>query len=55
VLQTRLREEFHIEIPVIHWKGIVGVRASYQAYNTPEDMETLLDALSVLLPQLATG
>jgi isopenicillin-N epimerase len=54
-LQTRLREEFHIEIPVIHWRGMVGVRASYQAYNSPNDMETLLDALSVLLPQMAVS
>jgi isopenicillin-N epimerase len=51
-LGRRLREEFHVEIPIIEWNGLVGIRASYQAYNTPEDMEILLDALSVILPQI---
>jgi isopenicillin-N epimerase len=53
VLVRRLREEFNVEIPVTQWNGKIGIRASYQGYNTPEDMEVLLDALSVLLPQVA--
>jgi len=52
ILAQRLREEFRVEIPITQWNGKLGIRASYQAYNTPDDMEVLLDALSVLLPQL---
>jgi isopenicillin-N epimerase len=53
LLGRRLREEFNVEVPITQWNGNIGIRASYQGYNTPEDMEVLLDALSVLLPQVA--
>lgn len=52
-LARRLRDEFRVEIPITQWNGKIGIRASYQAYNTPDDMEVLLDALSVLLPQIS--
>ncbi len=51
-LKTRLYDEFHIEIPVVHWNGRDFVRISIQGYNTQAEVEQLVAALSVLLPQL---
>lgn len=52
-LSRRLLEEHHIEIPVIGWNGLRGVRASFQGYNTRADLDALVEALRALLPQLA--
>jgi isopenicillin-N epimerase len=51
-LKTRLYDEFHIEIPVVHWNGRDFVRISIQGYNTQAEVEQLVTALSILLPQL---
>jgi isopenicillin-N epimerase len=51
-LKRRLYDEFRIEIPLIHWNGQHFARISIQGYNTATDVERLLTALSVLLPQL---
>jgi isopenicillin-N epimerase len=51
-LKRRLYDEFKIEIPVINWNGRHFVRISIQGYNTRADVEALLQALHVLLPEL---
>jgi isopenicillin-N epimerase len=52
VLKNRLYDEFHIEVPLIDWNEQHFVRISVQAYNTRDDIDHLVDALQVLLPQL---
>lgn len=49
-LKIRLYDEFHIEIPVHVWNELPLMRISVQGYNTPQDMEALLQALQQLLP-----
>ncbi len=48
-LQTRLMDEFKIEVPIVVWNGKPYIRVSIQAYNTPEDVERLVEALDVSL------
>lgn len=48
-LHDRLYDEFHIEVPIIEWKGRKLVRCSFQAYNTPEDANALVNALKQIL------
>ena len=48
-LKTRLYDEFRIEIPRISWNGQAFLRASFQAYNTEEDIDRLIEALRVCL------
>jgi isopenicillin-N epimerase len=43
--QTRLREEFSIEVPVIRFDGRWVLRVSVQGYNSPSDLEALVSAL----------
>jgi isopenicillin-N epimerase len=47
-VKARLYDEFRIEIPWIHHNGRVGLRASFQAYNTPADVDALETALRVI-------
>ena len=49
-LNNRLYDQYQIEIPVVEWNGLKMVRISVQAYNTPEDLKTLVEALSLELP-----
>jgi isopenicillin-N epimerase len=51
-LKVRMYDEFRIEIPVVHWNGRHFVRISIQGYNTQAEVERLVAALSILLPQL---
>ena len=44
-LKTRLYDEYRVEVPLIEWNGHKLVRVSIQAYNTPEDVDRLLEAL----------
>lgn len=48
-IKTRLYDEFRIEIPQIDWNGWKAVRVSFQAYNTSDDLETLLSGLQTIL------
>ena len=48
-LKARLYDEYRIEIPVIAWKDKKLIRISIQGYNTKEDVDRLLEALSALL------
>ncbi len=52
-LKSRLYDEYRVEVPIIQWNNQYFVRVSVQAYNTPDDMEQLMSALSELLPAVA--
>ena len=52
VLKARLYDEYKIEIPLTQWQDQQFVRISIQAYNTQKDVDALLQALQVLLPQV---
>lgn len=47
-LQRRLREEWHIEIPIFSWNEWSLLRLSLQGYNSPADVERLLTALAAI-------
>lgn len=53
-LKRRLYDEFMIEVPIVTWRDRQFVRVSIQGYNLQSDVEALVDALRVLLPQVAT-
>jgi isopenicillin-N epimerase len=44
-LQTRLRQEWIIEIPIVSWNNHRYIRVSIQGYNSPADIDRLLTAL----------
>jgi isopenicillin-N epimerase len=48
-LQKRLYDEWRVEVPLINWNGQKFVRISVQGYNTPDDLEALVDGLNKLL------
>ena len=48
-LQKRLYDECRVEVPLINWNGQKFVRISVQGYNTPDDLEALIDGLNKLL------
>jgi isopenicillin-N epimerase len=52
-LKSRLYDEYKIEVPLIQWQDRQFVRISVQGYNSQEDMDTLMTALHILLPQVA--
>jgi isopenicillin-N epimerase len=52
-LKNRLYENDQIEIPCIEWNSRHFLRISVQGYNTEEDINSLINALKLLLPQLA--
>jgi isopenicillin-N epimerase len=52
-LKSRLYDEYKIEIPLIQWQDRQFIRISVQGYNTQEDLDALVEALQVLLPQVA--
>jgi len=49
-LHRRLYEEYRVEIPVIRCGERVFVRISLQGYNSPQDIDRLLEGLSALVP-----
>jgi isopenicillin-N epimerase len=51
VLKSRLYDEYKIEVPLTEWKNKQFIRISVQGYNTQQDVDALIDALKVLLPQ----
>lgn len=53
VLKSRLYDEHRIEVPLIQWQDRQFVRISVQGYNSKEDVDALVNALKVLLPQVA--
>lgn len=52
LLKNRLYDEFSIEIPITKIDSQSFIRVSIQAYNTPQDVDQLLHALKILLPQV---
>jgi isopenicillin-N epimerase len=52
-LKSRLYDEYRVEVPLIQWQNKQFIRISVQGYNNQEDIEKLLEALKVLLPQVA--
>jgi isopenicillin-N epimerase len=48
-LKERLWDDYHVEIPVSSRDGRASLRVSIQAYNDQEDVNRLVEALSVLL------
>ena len=53
VLKSRLYGEHKIEVPLIQWQDKQFVRISVQGYNSQEDIDALVKALEILLPQVA--
>jgi isopenicillin-N epimerase len=53
VLKRRLYDEYKIEVPLIQWQDKQFVRVSVQGYNSQTDLDALLNALKILLPQVA--
>jgi hypothetical protein len=51
VLQSRLYDDYQVEVPLIDWNGQKFVRISIQGYNSPEDVQALVEALAALLPR----
>ncbi len=49
VLKSRLYEEYRVEVPLIEWQGQKFVRISIQGYNTPDDVDALVNGLGHLL------
>jgi isopenicillin-N epimerase len=47
--QARLYDEYRIEVPLIEWNGRKLIRVSVQGYNTPQDLDQLVAALSRLI------
>jgi len=53
ILKSRLYDEYKIEVPLTQWQDKQFIRISVQGYNTQEDIDVLIRALEVLLPQVA--
>ena len=51
VLKSRLYEEYKIEVPLVQWQDKQFIRISIQGYNDQDDIDHLLRALEMLLPQ----
>ncbi len=48
-LKRRLWDEYQIEVPIVNWQDRFFVRVSIQAYNSPADVDRLIEALAALL------
>jgi selenocysteine lyase/cysteine desulfurase len=44
-----------VEVPVIAWNGVHLMRVSAQGYNTPADLDALVEALGRLLPEVVVN
>jgi isopenicillin-N epimerase len=53
LLRSRLYAEHKIEVPLTEWQDRQFVRISVQGYNIREDIDSLVSALEILLPQVA--
>ena len=49
-LQGQLATEFGIEIPVVEWQDRMHIRVSCHLYNTPQQIDRLVEVLERLLP-----
>jgi isopenicillin-N epimerase len=48
-LKRRLWKDYAVEVPIVEWQDQRFVRVSVQAYNSPRDVDRLLDGLIHLL------
>ncbi len=51
LLRQRMWDIYHIEVPLGPWQDQVRVRVSFQGYNDQADADTLVEALTQLLPE----
>ena len=51
ILKSRLYDEYKIEVPLTQWHDQQFIRVSIQGYNSQEDVDELVRALEVLIPQ----
>jgi isopenicillin-N epimerase len=47
--KTQLYDQFRVEVPCFQWQDQKFIRVSVQGYNTQADLDTLIEAVSVLL------
>jgi isopenicillin-N epimerase len=52
-LKNRLYDEYKVEVPLVEWQDRQFIRISIQGYNSPEDVNALVNALKILLPQVS--
>ncbi len=52
-LARRMYEDHHIVVPIFPWNGHNQIRVSFQVYNTPEEVDTLVNTLAELLSVMA--
>ena len=52
MLKRRLYDEYKIEVPLTQWQDKQFIRISVQGYNSQQDMDALVGALSILLPEV---
>jgi isopenicillin-N epimerase len=52
-LKDRLWDEYQVEIPMVGWNGGHYIRVSIQCYNSPNDVDRLVEGLKQLLPETA--
>ena len=52
LLKRRLYDEYRVEVPLIQWEDHQFIRISVQGYNSQEDIDILVCALEVLLPEV---
>ncbi|HPH95511.1 MAG TPA: aminotransferase class V-fold PLP-dependent enzyme [Anaerolineaceae bacterium] len=48
-LKEQLYSQFRVEVPIVTWNNRIFVRYSFQAYNTPDESDTLIRALELLI------
>ncbi len=54
LLKSRLYDEHKVEVPLTQWNDKQFIRISVQGYNTQADIDALVNALEVLLPQVVS-
>jgi len=52
ILKSRLYDDYRIEVPLTEWQDQQFIRISVQGYNSQRDVDALVEALEVLLPQV---
>jgi preprotein translocase subunit SecD len=48
-LKARLFDEYQVAVPLIQWQDRKFIRVSIQGYNTPSDVDALLETLRDIL------
>ena len=46
-VKNRLHDEFRVEIPLVMWNDMLVIRASFQGYNTEQDVDYAVRALRI--------